>query len=119
MKGFEKKPGASNEEAELEPRQQTLIIGGWASVCGNCGRNADPKEISHEMRTMEGGPGCGVEYKYVTNDGINKEAAQRLCPGLEWVDADPSRDGAAGAMEDQMIGDLPVVGPIHPNAHLN
>lgn len=36
----------------LTPRQQTLIIGAWASVCGNCGDNAMPRTQRHEL---EGG----------------------------------------------------------------
>lgn len=38
-----------------------LIIDTWSSSCSMCGKNADPEESHHEMKTMMG-EGCGARF---------------------------------------------------------
>jgi hypothetical protein len=103
-----------SKSGELTPRQQTLIIGGLTTVCGNCNGNADPTETSHEMTQMAGGPGCGVEWKHVTTDGIDSSYGIAMRPDLEWIEPDYGQDGVTVAMEETMIGNLRVIGFIDP-----
>lgn len=90
---------------EREPRlKEAIIIGRTYSHCGNCGRDASPRDKTHETvigyfaaDLPEDDPqriGCGVEYKYVTSDysGENqKEASMAMRPDLEWIDMYPPR----------------------------
>lgn len=58
------------------------------SICGACGRNADPKEDAHRMEIMRG-TGCGAVYVAVSSQYSGMEAvATQLRPDLQW--ADPS-----------------------------
>lgn len=85
------------EEAEaLTQQQQTLIIGAWASVCGNCGDNAFPYTETH---VVEDGPSCGVMWRYVTVEDIPVETAEYLRPDLTYVEPDRSKDGVTADME--------------------
>lgn len=85
------------DEAEtLTQQQQTLTIGAWASVCGNCGDNAFPYTETH---VIEDGPSCGVRWKFVSVDGIPTEAAEALRPDLTYVEPDRSKDGLTADME--------------------
>lgn len=91
----------SEQGAEaLTPQQQTLIIGAWASVCGNCGDNAMPRTQRHEL---EDGGGCGVTWKYVTVEDMPAEIAGQIRPDLTYVAPDYSQDGVTAAMEEQNL----------------
>lgn len=57
------------EEPPDGPEEVTLHIGGFTSRCGNCGGNADPDEIAHDMARM-GGDGCGATYTHVAADKL-------------------------------------------------
>lgn len=94
-------------EAELTPRQQTVFIGAWFSVCGNCDNNADYREQNHDMEVMEG-EGCGVTWKYIASD-VPGEDCSSLRPDLIPVEMDRSADGITNEMEERMIGNLAVL----------
>jgi hypothetical protein len=85
---------------EREPRlKEAIVIGRTFSHCGNCGRDADLHDRSHETVIGYGphSPGCKIVYKYVTSDYSGdsiKVACQQLRPDLEWFDMYPQIDGA-------------------------
>lgn len=83
---------------------KTLIIGGFCSVCGECGGNAFWDEKKHETMAP-GGKGCGVEWRYVTNDNdghVTPEDAKRMRPDLEWRE-NTERRPVAKSMERALI----------------
>mgnify|MGYP000081181585 CR=1 FL=1 len=101
-------PEASLEEVEtLTVRQQTLIIGGSFSVCGNCSNNANLYEDSHDMKDMQG-EGCGVTWKYVATDVPGWDFSD-LRPDLIAIDLDRAVDGITNATEESIIGKMVVM----------
>lgn len=80
--------GVSDGSGEIRTEQTVLWIGGFYSQCGACGRNADPYEASHEMKTMRG-DGCGATYTHVASStmGIGAKHLTEMRPDLQLRDA--------------------------------
>lgn len=95
---------------ELNDRQQTIIVGDWFSVCGNCGGNAAFREKTHKMKKMKG-EGCGVRWRYITSDSGDPSVA-RLRLDLEYRDTLEDQRGLGDQMEVKMIGGMEVLGPV-------
>ena len=110
LRRSEKKVASSlgGAASQLTVEQQTIIIGGWFSVCGNCKENADFHETSHIMEQMLGSLGCGVTYLYVATDRPGADFAH-LRPDLTPVDLGMANDGITDEMEDRMIGGMQVI----------
>lgn len=47
----------------------TLIVSGFSSDCGACGRSANPHQASHDVLLgygpTNGNPGCGVTWTHI------------------------------------------------------
>lgn len=77
---------------EDKRKKETVIIGGYSSRCGACGRGASPSEGSHktivEYSPDTGKPGCGQVWKYMSNEYAGQEESlKRQWPNLEYIDA--------------------------------
>lgn len=72
----------------------TLIVNRSESRCGDCGRGADPHELSHDTVLGYGGPygpGCGVVWDSVASDYVGmhmQEITANMRPDLTWVGDD-------------------------------
>lgn len=81
-----------------------LIRSRFTATCGDCGRDADPGETSHEMESSPGW-GCGVDYTQASALGVPESQVRRQRPDLEFIhrtDLPPSvrlaaRPGTASA----------------------
>lgn len=70
-----------------------LIIGGWRSWCGDCGRDADPFEMAHRRVLGYGTdavqPGCGATWTKVRCEHVGipqaNAAVRAMRPDLQWV----------------------------------
>lgn len=92
----------------------TLIIGSTFSVCGDCGRNANWEEKGHHTEPPRD-IGCGVEWRYVTNDrGASAGAVQKMRPDLEYHPMDQELSGVTEAVEARVIHRA-----LSPDASLN
>lgn len=89
------------DSSELTQAQQTLIIGDWTSVCGNCGQNASYDEESHINEKVYG-VGCGVVWLYVTTDSPGNDYSH-LRPDLIPREMMPALDGVADEVEEQVL----------------
>jgi hypothetical protein len=68
----------------------TLYINHSNSICGSCGRGADPYELKHDTILEYSGQseGCHMEFKHLSSDymGVRiEEAARDMRPDLEWI----------------------------------
>ncbi len=65
-----------------------LIINLSDSKCGNCGKNANLHDKTHDWTYgYQPGPGCGVRWVFMTSDYAGqdiKNACLRLRPDLVW-----------------------------------
>lgn len=71
----------------------TLVVGGWTSKCGACGRSADPEEATHQTRP--GGysgrgsrPGCGARFTAVATEYTGQgpaNATKAMRPDLPFI----------------------------------
>lgn len=70
-----------------------LRIGRSSSHCGECGRGANPHQLTHDTvlswsREEAAKPGCGVRWTHVESEYIGPEAeaaTRRLRPDLAYL----------------------------------
>lgn len=73
----------------MSARVVTLFIGPFASRCGACDGNANPKEKAHLMEDWPG-DGCGAVFTHVAGDGPSRDpGAWAMRPDLT-IHEDPS-----------------------------
>jgi hypothetical protein len=98
----------AERQKELTVQQQTLIMGAWATVCGNCSTSAYPDTETHVVEGDEN-RGCGVRWRYISVEDMPPEIAVDMRPDLTYIEPDPSKDGITKAMEEKNLKGLDVV----------
>ena len=65
-----------------------LFINRNDSVCGACGRPADPYELAHGQKLgYNPGPGCGMWFTHVSSHYLGtEELIKEMRPDLVWID---------------------------------
>lgn len=62
---------------------RTLIVNNWSSECGNCGKDCDPSEKTHETNLgydekTRAEKGCGIKWLYIYSPYGDKGIAKKL-----------------------------------------
>lgn len=72
----------------------TLIVYDWYSVCSNCGRGADPRELAHDTEMgYEPKEGCHAPFDAIAAGGRYgedfDEAVSQMRPDLPMIELLP------------------------------